>query len=219
MNDASRGVAASLGPDPVREALVGRALRLEWFTVAWLTVEAIVAVGSGIVAHSISLTAFGIDSLIELASACVLIWRLSVELKHGRNFSGDPERVATRTAGVLLFALAAYVAAAAGWGLWQREGAKFSWPGLIVTGLAIPIMYLLAKRKLAVAAHLGSWALRADAVEAIACGWLCFVVVLGLLAQLALAAWWIDSVTSLGVLWLLIKEGREAWAGEQACDR
>ena len=176
-----------------------------------MTLEAVVAIGSGIAAHSISLTAFGVDSLIELASAGVLIWRLSVELKHGRAFSADAERMASLIAGGLLFALAAYIVAAAGWGLWHTEGAVFSRPGLIVTVLAIPIMYLLAKRKLAVAALLGSRALRADAVEAIACGWLSLVVVLGLLAQLALGAWWIDSVTSLAVLWLVIREGCEAW--------
>jgi divalent metal cation (Fe/Co/Zn/Cd) transporter len=79
-------------------------------------------------------------------------------------------------------------------------------------------MYLLAKRKLAVAAQLGSRALRADAVEAIICGWLSFVVVLGLLPQLAVRAWWIDSVTSLAILWFLVKEGREAWAGVECCD-
>jgi len=204
-------------PAPVHEvgraALINEAFRLEWFTVAWMTAEAVIAIGSGIAARSISLTAFGIDSLIELASACVVIWRLSVELKRGGTFSEESERIASRITGGLLLAPAAYVAAAAGWGLWRREGAVFSWPGLVVTGLAIPIMYLLAKRKLAVAARLGSRALRADAVEAIACGWLSFVVVLGLLAQLTLDAWWIDSVTSLGVLWFLVKEGREAWEG------
>src|ERR1700724_4337918 len=88
-----------------------------------MTVESIIAIASGIAAHSISLTAFGIDSLIELASAGVLIWRLSVELKHGRPFSEAAERTASRIAGGLLFALAAYVIVAAGWGLWYREGA------------------------------------------------------------------------------------------------
>jgi divalent metal cation (Fe/Co/Zn/Cd) transporter len=107
---------------------------------------------------------------------------------------------------------------AAGWGLWHREGEGFSWPGLIVTALAIPVMYLLAKRKLAVAAELGSRALRADAIEGVTCGWLSFVVVIGLLAQFAIGAWWIDSVTSLAILWLLIKEGREAWVGEACGD-
>jgi divalent metal cation (Fe/Co/Zn/Cd) transporter len=205
-------------PDTERAALIREAFRLEWFTIAWMTVEAVVAVASGIAANSISLLAFGIDSLIELASAGVLIWRLSIELRHGRAFSEAAERTASRIAGGLLFALAAYVVVAAVWGLWHREGQAFSLPGLIVTTLAVPVMYLLAKRKLAVAAQLSSRALRADAVEAVACGWLSFVVVLGLLAQLAIGAWWIDSVTSLAILWFLIKEGREAWAGEACCD-
>ena len=181
-------------------------------------IEALVAIAAGVVAHSVSLTAFGIDSLIELALAGVLIWRLSVELKHGRAYSEDAERIASRISGILLFALAAYVIVTAGWGLWQREGEAFSRPGLVVAALAIPIMHLLAKRKLAVAAQLGSRAMRADAVEAITCGWLSFVVVVGLLAQLALGAWWIDGVTSLAILWFLIREGREAWAGEDCCD-
>ena len=205
-------------PDIERGALIREAFRLEWFTIAWMTIEAIIAIASGIAAHSISLTAFGIDSLIELASAGVLIWRLSVELKHGRAFSEAAERIAARIAGGLLFTLAAYVVAAAGWGLWNREGQAFSWPGLIVTLLAIPVMYLLAKRKLAVAGRLGSRALRADAVEAITCGWLSFAVAVGLLAQLAIGAWWVDSATSLAILWFLIKEGREAWAGEACCE-
>jgi divalent metal cation (Fe/Co/Zn/Cd) transporter len=202
---------------PERAALIREAFRLEWFTVARMTVEAVVAIASGIAAQSITLLAFGIDSLIELVSAGVLIWRLSVELRHGRAFSESAERTASLIAGGLLFALAAYVVVAAGWGLWHSEGQAFSLPGLIVTALAIPVMYLLARRKLAVAARLGSRALRADAIEAVACGWLSLVVVLGLLAQLAIGAWWIDSVTSVAILWLLIKEGREAWAGEECC--
>src|SRR5258708_9921932 len=109
--------------------------------------------------------AFGIDSIVELASAGVLIWRLSVELKHGAKFSEAAERVAGRVSGALLFALATYVVAAAGWSLWQREGEVFSWPGLIIALLAIPVMYFLARRKLALAERLGSRALRADAVE------------------------------------------------------
>ncbi|HUI35183.1 MAG TPA: cation transporter, partial [Stellaceae bacterium] len=108
--------------------------------------------------------------------------------------------------------------AAATWCLWTREGQSFSWPGLAVTMLAIPVMYLLAKRKLVVAEKLGSRALRADAAEAITCGWLSFAVVFGLLAQLALNAWWVDSVTSFAILWFLVREGREAWNVEDCCD-
>jgi divalent metal cation (Fe/Co/Zn/Cd) transporter len=205
-------------PDVGRTPLIAQTFRLEWFTIAWMTIESAVAISAGISAHSLSLTAFGLDSLIELVSAGVLIWRLSVELRHGQTFSENAERTASKISGSLLFALAAYIIAAATWGLWTRGGGEaFSWPGLVVTLLAIPIMYMLAQRKLAVAAKLRSRALRADAVEAITCGWLSFVVVLGLLAQLALNVWWVDSVTSLAILWFVIKEGREAWTGEECC--
>ena len=211
---ADRCAATAERADAVRRDLVRQAFRLEWLTIGWMTIEAAVAIASGLAAHSLTLLAFGIDSVIELISAGVLIWRLAVELRHGQAFSEHAERVASRIGGALLFALAAYVVASAAWGLWTREGQAFSWPGLAVTAAAIPIMYALAQRKLAVAEQLASRALRADAVESITCGWLSFVAVLGLLAQLTLGAWWIDAVTSLAIVWLLIKEGREAWSAE-----
>src|SRR5471030_628064 len=102
---------ASVLDDGERRMFVERAFWLEWATVAWMAVEAAVAIGSGIAAHSLSLIAFGVDSAIELVSAGVLIWRLTVELKRGQKFSEAAERTASRTGGFLLFALAAYVVA------------------------------------------------------------------------------------------------------------
>jgi divalent metal cation (Fe/Co/Zn/Cd) transporter len=203
---------------PGRAALIQRAFRLEWLTIIWMMVETAVAIGAGIAAHSLLLFAFGIDSVIEIVSACVLIWRLSVELRRGRAFSEAAERRASRLAGALLFALAVYVVAGAAWGLWRHRGAEFSMPGLILTVAAIPVMYILSRQKLAVAELLGSRALRADAVESITCGWLSFVVVIGLVAQVALGAWWVDSAASLAIVYFLIKEGREAWNGDECCD-
>jgi divalent metal cation (Fe/Co/Zn/Cd) transporter len=118
----------------------------------------------------------------------------------------------------LLFALAAYVVASAGWKLWTHEGAEFSIPGLTISVLAIPIMYVLSRGKLKLAGVLGSRALRADAIESITGGWLSLVVVVALAAQLLLGAWWVDAVASLGIVWFLIREGREAWQGEDCCD-
>jgi divalent metal cation (Fe/Co/Zn/Cd) transporter len=184
---------------------------LEWLTVAWMAVEAGVAIASGVAAHSISLVAFGLDSVIELASAGVLIWRLSNELRFGREVSEKAEWIARRIASGLLFALAAYVVSAAGWSLWRGEGGAFSWPGLTVAVLAMPIMLVLARRKLALARELGSRALRADAAESLACLWLSFVVVVGLVAQFAVGAWRIDAATSLALVWFLVREGRDAW--------
>ncbi len=196
-----------------RRTFVRTAFVLEWLTIAWMTVEATVAVGSGIIAHSITLVAFGADSMIELISASVLIWRLDIELRRGREFSQDAEERAARIAGVLLYALALYIMASAGWGLLHRRGEDFSLPGFVLAIVAIPTMYLLAKRKLSVASEIGSRALRADAAETITCGYLSFVVVVGLLAQLLFRAWWIDAVTSLAIVYFVVKEAREAWSG------
>ena len=201
-----------------RAQLIRAAFRLEWLTMAWMVLEAAIALAAGLMARSVSLIAFGVDSVIELASAGVLIWRLTVELRRGESFARAAERRASRIGGALLFALAAYVVAAAGWSLWTRQGAEFSWPGLLVSLAAIPVMWLLSQRKLRVAEALGSRALRTDAVDSITCGWLSFVVLIGLVAQMALDTWWVDAATSLVIVWLLFKEGREAWHGEDADD-
>lgn len=105
--------------------------------------------------------------------------------------------------------------ASAAWSFWTQQGGEFSVLGLAVALAAIPIMSVLGKRKLAIAEQLGSRALRADAVESITCGWLSFVVVIGLFAQLATGWWWVDAVTSLGIVCFLVKEAREAWEGEE----
>ena len=200
-----------------RHALVREALRLEWLTIAWMSVEALVALASGWIAGSVVLIAFGLDSVIELASAGVLMWRLLVELRHNGKFSESTEKLASRLAGALLLALAAYVTVVALWSLWSRNAETFSWPGFIVALAAIPSMRYLAHRKIAIADKLGSRALRADAMEAVTCGWLSFVVVISLAAQWLVGAWWIDGVGSLAIVWLLVKEGREAWSGKECC--
>jgi len=173
-----------------------------------MVVDGVVAIGAALAAGSLTLMAFGFDSVIELASAVVLMWRLDVELRLGQRFSEHAERTARRIGGALLFTPAACIVAGAGWSLWTRHAERFSMPGLAIAVLALPIMILLARRKIAIAARIQSRALRADAVESITCGWLSFVVVTGLLA---------DAVTSLAILGFVVKEAREAWNGEACC--
>jgi divalent metal cation (Fe/Co/Zn/Cd) transporter len=109
------------------------------------------------------------------------------------------------------------VIVSAGYGVWRQEGQDFSAAGLVLALFAIPSMGFLAKAKIRVAEQIGSRAMRADAVESITCAYLSGVVVLGLLAQLLVGAWWVDSATSLAIVALLVKEGYEAWQDED-CD-
>ena len=148
----------------------------------------------------------------------MLIWRLSEELRRGQEFWTHAERIASRSGGALLFVLAAYIVLGAAWSLWTHHGGEFSLPGFIVAAVAMPIMYVLARRKVNVAGQLRSRAMRADAIESMTCGWLSLVVVVGLVANLLLGASWVDAVTSLGIVWFVMKEAREAWSGEDCCD-
>ena len=202
-----------------RPALISQAFRLEHVTLTWMTMEAAMAIWSGVEAGSLLLLAFGFDSLTELASAIVLIWRLDVELRRGEVVGEQAERTAALIGIILLFALVIYVVVSAGWKLWTRQGAEFSFAGLLVSAVAIPIMYALSRRKLRLADALGSRALRGDAIESITCGWLAFVVVAGLIAQFLIDAWWLDPLASLGIVWFLVREGREAWEGEERCNQ
>ena len=208
---------AAASMSAARRKLIRRAFGLEWASLAWMSIEALVAIASGVAAGSVCLLAFGLDSVIELASAGVLVWRLTVELRRGEVFAEATERLASRIAGSLLLALAATIVGVAAWKLTTRAGESFSWPGLIVAALAMPIMAVLARRKLAVADALGSPAMRADAMESLTCGWLSLAVVAGLIVQALSGAWWVDAVTSLGIVGLLIREGLEAWRGEPCC--
>jgi len=146
------------------------------------------------------------------------MWRLTVEITRGREFSAVAERRAGKIAGALLFALALYIVGSALSSLWYRQGAEFSVPGLLVALVAIPTMYMLSRAKIHVADGLGSPALRADAVEAITCGYLSIVVVVGLLVQVLFHAWWVDGMTSLAIVFFLVNEGREAWEGDGCCE-
>jgi divalent metal cation (Fe/Co/Zn/Cd) transporter len=194
--------------------LVEQALRLEWLTVAWMLIEAGIAIGSGIVAHSLTLVAFGADSIVELMSALLLLWRLTVELRLCEEFPQKFEERATKIGAVLLLALSVYVVVSAACVLWRGEGQEFSAPGLILAVIAIPTMYALAKTKLRLADTLGSAALRTDAVESIACCYLSAVVVVGLVVQRFVNAWWIDGVSALALVPFLLREAKEAWQDE-----
>ena|SRR5690242_6328030 len=196
---------------------IHRALRLEALTIAWMIVEAAASIGAGILAGSLLLLAFGADSIIELLSAGVLYWRLRVEAQAAgaeKEALEAVEQRASRIAGWLLYALALYVLLQAGYGLLHRHAAERSLWGIGVAIIAAFGMPPLARAKIRAAEEIGSRALRADAMETFTCGYLSWVLLLGLAANAALRWWWLDSAAALVLVPFLIREAREALTGE-----
>jgi len=187
-----------------------RALLSEYFTVGWNVIEGIVAIGAGIVAGSIALVGFGLDSYIEVASGLVLIWRLR---KHG--FGDDEEEEAAEKkailfVGVTFFALAVYVLYESGKKLYFHEHPDESLVGIILAIVSLIVMPFLALYKKKVASEINSRALRADALETLACSYLSLTLLLGLGANALLGWWWADPVAALAMVYFLVKEGWEA---------
>lgn len=195
-------------------------IRLEAISIAWMVIEASVSVGAGIIAGSLLLVAFGVDSVIELISAFLLLWCLRQEAL-GRLPNEEAvealEQKTSRIAGYLLYALSLYVVMQAIYGLTHKHQAETSWPGMAIAVVAAFGMPLLARAKIRVADKISSRALRADAMETFTCGYLSWALLAGLIANAALHWWWLDSAAALAVVPLLIKEGREAVTGECIC--
>ena len=205
----------------VAAADVRSAVQVEILTIAWMVVEALVAIGSGIAASSLLLVAFGADSVIELLSAVVLYRRLSEQLAKGFESKEEweaKERQTARWAGILLFALSAYVVVQAIYGLWTKYEPENSWLGIAITVVAAVGMPILARVKLRVSRKINSRALRADAMESWACAYLAWAVLAGLVAFAISGWWWLDAAVSLAIVPLLLKEAREAFSGEDDDD-
>lgn len=205
-----------------RSADINVALWLTYITIGWMTIEGAASLLLGWASKSLLLEAFGIDSVVELFSAGVLLWRLKVEAR-GR---ADEDRVeaverrAARWVGYSLYALVAYVLFNSAYGLFVigrvTDTHESVW-GIVIGVVAKVGMPILAGYKLRVAARLNSRALRADAMEAITCGYLSIVLMVGLAATALLGWWWLDSVAALALIPFLIKEARAAIRGECEC--
>jgi divalent metal cation (Fe/Co/Zn/Cd) transporter len=185
-------------------------LWLVGLTLAYNVVEAGIALWSGVRADSIALVGFGLDSVIECAAAGVLLWRLSVERRgvEGRALEIAEKRV-HRFVGVTFLLLAAYVVAQATIILWTRDAPRESLVGILLAVASLVIMPLVAWGKLRAASEIQSRALRAEARETLACSYLSFALLLGLLANAALGWWWSDPAAALLMVPWLVKEGLE----------
>jgi divalent metal cation (Fe/Co/Zn/Cd) transporter len=210
--------AASIAAAPGDAGLRRWAWALTVLTIGWNSLEAVIAIVSGWLAGSIALVGFGLDSVVEVSSAAVIVWRL---LRQGSDHVANEraERRAVRLIAISFLAIAAYViydAVTTLLGIGEQP--EHSAAGLILVALSVVVMPSLAWAKRKVAAGLGSVALKADAAETQLCTYLSAVVLLGLAANSLLGWWWMDPIAGMLVAGLALKEGWEAWRSGDLCD-
>ena len=194
----------------VRAAGVRRGRQLEYLTIGWNSLEAAVAIGAGLLAGSIALVGFGVDSVIESLSGAVLLWRLAAS-------GEDRERAALKIVGVSFLALAAYVAFDAAKSLLAHEPPDASYIGIALAVASLIVMPLLARAKRRVAATLNSRAMLADSRQTDICAYLSAILVAGLGLNALFGWWWADPVAGLVMVPIIAREGFAALRGETCC--
>lgn len=197
---------------PLRAAALRRARALTWLTIAWNVVEGAVALAAGVVAGSVSLVGFGLDSAIEVSASAVLAWRLAQEGSDGCR-AGDDRR-ATRAIALSFGALAVYVWAVAVSDLVGRHRPEASPVGLVLVSVSLLVMPYLARAKRRQAVPLGSQAVVAEASQTSLCALLSGMVLVGLAANAALGWWWADPAMALVVGALAATEAVRTWRAE-----
>ena len=181
-----------------------RGFRLECASMTWMTVEAAVAIAAGVIASSIALTGFGLDSVLEFFAAIIVIWQLRGERE-------DRETRAVRLIGMTFFALALYLTVESIRDLAGHARPEQSIPGLAVTAAALIVMPLLAVAKRRTGNALGNRTLIADSAETVFCALISAATLLGVGLNAWLGWWWADPAAALAIAALAVKEGMEAW--------
>src|SRR5882757_8408470 len=199
-----------------RPAAVLRGRRLEYFTVVWNTLEGLVAVVAGLVAGSISLVGFGIDSFIEVTSGSVLLWRMSVDSDVHRREAN--EKRALRIVGACFLLLGSYIAYDSISDLWSKRAPEHSIAGIILACASLVVMPILSRAKRKVGRALGSAAMHADAKQTEFCTYLSSILLVGLLLNAFFGLWWADPLAALVMVPIITEEGIEGVRGLACSD-
>lgn len=199
-----------------RAALVRRGLWLNYLTIGYNVVEAMISVAAGVVSGSVALVSFGVDSGIEVTSSLAAHWRLRADTNPERRERA--ERLTHRIIGGSFLALAAYVTVESVKTLLQREAPEASPVGLVILILSVIVMPLIARASRQVARALGSRALEADAAQTSLCAYLSAIALAGVGLNAALGWWWADPVAALAMVPIIAKEAVEGLRGEHSCD-
>lgn len=202
-------------PTPTREPgerdrLIRRAKALSWLSLAWMTVEGAIAITAALIAGSVALLGFGIDSAIEAVASVIVIWRFT----GTRQVSEHAERHAQKAVAVSFFLLAPYVAQDAVRALAAGDHPSTSFVGICLSVSSIVVMPLLGRTKQQLAEHLGSGATAGEGAQNLLCAYMAAGVLAGLIANAAFGWWWLDPSVALVIAAIAVREGREAWAGE-----
>ena len=185
---------------------------IELVAMAWMVMEAGVALSIGFATHSVSLQGFGFDSIVELVAGGILLWRLLVEQRGGSTARIEAaERRAAWATALSLCALAIYITGESAFALVSRTQPEASWWGVGLAIAAALIMPLLWQGKLRVAGHIQSAALKADAACSVTCAYMSAVLLVGLLLNRFFGWWWADPLAALALVFFLVREGREAF--------
>jgi divalent metal cation (Fe/Co/Zn/Cd) transporter len=198
-------------PAEDRAALVRRARLLAWAGVGWHVIEAAIAILAGLAASSIALIGFGADSLIESVAGLIVLWRFA-------STSPGAERRAQQLIAISFYVLAAYVAIEATRALIGGDEPSTSWVGIGLAAFTAATMPPLAIAKARVGAKLNSSATTSEGRQNMLCAYLSLGLLAGLGANALLGWWWADPVTALAIAAIAVREGRDAWRGEDpAC--
>jgi divalent metal cation (Fe/Co/Zn/Cd) transporter len=205
---------ARVGPDRTTvERLARRARWLSWLSLAWMTVEGAVAIAAGVVAGSIALVGFGLDSAIEGLASVIIIWRFTGHRIH----SSAAEDRAQKLVAIQFFLLAPYVAVESMRALVGGEHPAHSLAGILLACGSIIFMPMLGIAKQRIADQLGSAATKGEGRQNMLCAYLAGALLIGLLGNTWFGAWWLDPSVGLLIAVVAVKEGREAWRGEGCC--
>jgi divalent metal cation (Fe/Co/Zn/Cd) transporter len=195
------------------ERLAGRVKLLSWLSLVWMTIEGAVAIAAGIVAGSIALIGFGLDSAIEGFASVILIWRFTGH----RVFSHAAEQRAQKLVAIQFFLLAPYVGFKSIKGLMGGEHADVSWVGIGLSVGSVVFMPMLGVAKQRLADQLGSAATAGEGRQNMLCAYLAGALLVGLLGNALVGAWWLDPAVGLLIAGVAVREGVEAWRGEGCC--
>lgn len=193
-----------------RDRLIRWARLLAWSSLAWMTAEGVIAVIAGVAAGSIALIGFGLDSAIEGLASVVIIWRFW----GARALSEKAERRAQKLVAVQFFILAPFVAFESVRALATGHAADTSWLGIGLTVASAALMPAFGIAKQRVGERLGSGATMAEGTQNMLCAYLSVAVLVGLLGNTLVGAWWLDPLAGLFIAYVAVREGREAWEGE-----